>query len=86
MSCIDRILNNKSQERQIILIEKYLLFLLNYVKHLYTVHIHIGTLFAKSAQTVPSLNMHRLFSAKNKPAMDNNTVKFHCKKETRYDT
>jgi hypothetical protein len=45
---------------------------------MYTVHIHIGTLFAKSDQTVPSLNMHRSFSAKNKPSMDNNPVKFHC--------
>jgi hypothetical protein len=35
MSCIDKIRNNKSQKRQIILIAKYLLFLLNYVKHLY---------------------------------------------------
>jgi hypothetical protein len=51
-----------------------------------TVHIHIGTLFAKSAQTVPSLNMHRSFSAKNKSAMDNNQVKFHCNKERKYDT
>jgi hypothetical protein len=31
-----------------------------------TVHIHIGTLFAKPAQTVPSLNIHRSLSAKNK--------------------
>jgi hypothetical protein len=51
-----------------------------------TVHIHIGTLFAESAQTVPSLHMQRSFSAKNKPAMVNNPVKFHCNKERRYDT
>jgi hypothetical protein len=46
-----------------------------------TALIHIGTLFAKSAQTVPSLHMHLSFSAKSKPAMDNNPVKFHCNKE-----
>jgi hypothetical protein len=51
-----------------------------------TVHIHIGTLFAKSAETVPSLRMHRPLSAKNKPAMDNNPVKFKYNKERRYDT
>jgi hypothetical protein len=27
-------------------------------------HIHIGTLFAKSAETAPSLHMHRPLSAK----------------------
>jgi hypothetical protein len=36
--------------------------------------------------TVLSLHMHRLLSAKNKPAMDNNTVKFQYDKERRYDT
>jgi hypothetical protein len=59
---------------------------LDYEKHSYTGHIHIGTLFAKSAETVPYLHMHRSFSAKNKPAMDNNPVKFHCYKERRDDT
>jgi hypothetical protein len=37
-----------------------------------TVHIHIGTLFATSTQTVPSLHMHSLFFAENKTAMENN--------------
>jgi hypothetical protein len=51
-----------------------------------TVHIHIGTLFAKSAETVPSLYLHRPLSAQNKPAMDNKPVKIYCNKERRYDT
>jgi hypothetical protein len=31
-------------------------------------------------------DMHRSFSVKIKPAMDNNPVKFHCNKERKYDT
>jgi hypothetical protein len=41
---------------------------------------------APLTQTVLSLHMHRSFSAKNKPAMDNKQVKIHCIKERRYYT
>jgi hypothetical protein len=44
----------------------------NVITH--TVHIHIGTLFAKSTQTVPSLYMHRPFSDHNKPAIDKKSI------------